>query len=73
MLYKSVKRGAEVLNLYDNVLSTPTADKKFPFAKIMELWEDEDGKKMVICWFYNLKDGRAVGYEGRKIVASRLA
>ena len=67
VLYKSVRRGAEVFNLYDNVLTTPTVGSKFPLAKIMKLWEDEDGKQMVIRWFYNWEDAKAVGYEGQRI------
>ena len=66
-LYKSVRRGAEIFSLYDNVLTTRTADSSFPLAKIMKLWEDEDGQQMIIRWFYNSKDAKAVGYQGFKI------
>ena len=72
VLYKSVRRGTEVFNLYDNVLITPTAGCKFPFAKIMKLWDAKDGKKMIIRWFYNWADAKVVGYKGKKILKHEM-
>ena len=72
VLYNSVRRGTELYTLYDNVLTTQTPDSTFPLAKIMKLWEDEDGKQMVIRWFYNLKDAKGVGYEGLRIPKNEM-